>query len=111
MSAETNAPTEGNPASKGTVIKDELVWLDDGNIVILVGPGAPVPDREVVPNGDVYAFKCHKSMLARYSTVFRQLFETPGSSEDPAMDGVPTMSLPDDPDDLRNLLRILYGFL
>ncbi|GJE88190.1 BTB/POZ domain-containing protein [Phanerochaete sordida] len=82
------------------VIMDEFINFDDGNTVILAGPG-PV----------LHGFKCHKGVLASRSEVFRQMFGIPGSPEDGSIDGVPKMSLPDDWNDIRDLLRLIYGSL
>ena len=91
-------------------VKDDCVWFMDGNIIILAGPAAKVPGCER-QDGRVYAFRCHKAVMARHSEVFRQLFEMPGSDEDEMLDEVPTVTLPDKWEDVRDLLRLLYGYL
>ena len=91
-------------------IEDEQVNFADGNIIILAGPGAKIPGQQQ-QDGDVYSFKCHKGVLASRSEVFRQMFETPGSVEDEMINGVQTVTLSDNWEDLRDLLRLLYGYL
>lgn len=91
--------------------EDSHVWFSDGNIIIFAGPGALVPGREHVVHGDVYGFRCHKSVLANCSPVFEQMFEIPVNDQNNQFcDGVPVASISDDWEDVRDLLRILYGF-
>lgn len=105
-------PSESEDRDKiPEIILDDHVWFDDGNIIILAGPGARVPGREPASQGAIYGFKCHKSVLASRSDVFEQMFGTPGGSDDPTLDGTPTVSLSDDWEDVRNLLWLLYGHL
>ena len=39
------------------ISKDEHVWFDDGNILILVKPGVQGPGHESVLEGSVHGFK------------------------------------------------------
>ena len=89
--------------------RDEHVWWDDGNIIVLAGPGAPVPGQQPAAGGDVYGFRCHKSILGRHSPVFNGMFENPPGPADLKLYDTPVVALSDDWKDVRDLLRSFYG--
>ncbi|GJE88189.1 hypothetical protein PsYK624_042720 [Phanerochaete sordida] len=91
-------------------IEDEHINFADGNLVILAGPGADIPGRGR-RDGPVHSFRCHQSVLARRSEPFQQMFGMPGSVPDEYLDGIPAVTLPDDWQDVRDLLRLLYDYL
>ena len=93
-----------------TTIEDERINFADGNLVILAGPGADVPGRGR-REGPVYSFRCHQSVLASRSEPFQQMFGMPGSIPDEYFNGIPAVTLPDDWQDIRDLLRLLYDYL
>lgn len=76
--------------------RHDQLWFDDGNIVLLV---------------DNVAFRVHRSLLGRHSTVFKDLFELsqPSTSIDEQMDGVPLVKLHDSPHELTDLLDVIYN--
>lgn len=76
--------------------RHDQLWFDDGNIVLLV---------------DNVAFKVHRSLLSRHSTVFKDLFELsqPSTSIDEQMDGIPLVKLHDSPHELADLLDVIYN--
>lgn len=75
------------------VQKDEEVWLPDGNVVVVC--------RNT-------AFRLHKSVLARHSEVFRDLFTLPEAGVDEYMEDCPVVHLnSDDPHDLRHLFLVV----
>lgn len=93
-------------ATKAELTQDEVVWFEDGNIIVLAGPGC---NRE---SGPIYGFKCHKSVLVAKSPVFETLFQLPNSGGGgDAVDGVQTVDFPDKWEDVRDFLRYLYGAL
>jgi len=73
--------------------KDTHVYLDDGNIVLVAG---------------MTCFRVHRSLLAKYSPIFRDMFSLPQPEDQEMYDGVPMVELQDDPDILRALLRVIY---
>ncbi|KAM5531292.1 hypothetical protein V8D89_015047 [Ganoderma adspersum] len=75
--------------------KDDDVWLSDGSIVT-----AAV---------DNVAFRVHKSILARRSEIFNDLFSLPNADEATAetMEGCPVVRVSDSSIDIRHLLRVL----
>lgn len=75
---------------------DEL-WFDDGSIVLAV-----------VDNGTRHIFKVHKSLLAKHSPVFRDMFTLPCPTSDETYEGLPVVAMPDSFRDLCDLLRVLY---
>ena len=72
------------------------LWFDDGNVVLLA---------------DNVAFKVHRSLLSRHSTVFKDLFELsqPSAALDEQLDGVPLVKLHDSSHDLADLLDVIYN--
>lgn len=86
------------------LIRDEHIWFEDGNIAICAGPGC-------TGVGPVYGFKCHASVLASRSPVFKTMLQLPNASESgKKLDGTPRVDLLDKWEDTRDLLRLLYGF-
>lgn len=72
---------------------DDL-WYDDGSVVLIA------QDR---------AFRVHRSILSQQSSVFRDMFSIPQSSDVVNMDGCPTVELADDAFMLEHLLRAIYN--
>ncbi|KLO06825.1 hypothetical protein SCHPADRAFT_1002109 [Schizopora paradoxa] len=80
----------------------ETLWHDDGNIVLAT---------------DAFLYRVHKGVLAKNSTVFRNMFMLPGDGTeggtaglgDGVWDGVPMVKMAGDDDvDVYNLLMALY---
>ncbi|KLO06255.1 hypothetical protein SCHPADRAFT_1002445 [Schizopora paradoxa] len=80
----------------------ETLWHDDGNIVLAT---------------DAYLYRVHKSVLAKNSAVFRNMFMLPGDGTeggaaglgDGLWDGVPMVKMAGDDDvDVYNFLMALY---
>ncbi|KAF9818297.1 hypothetical protein IEO21_02925 [Rhodonia placenta] len=72
---------------------DDL-WYDDGSVVLIA------QDR---------AFRVHRSILSQQSSVFRDMFSIPQSSDVMNMDGCPIVELADDALMLEHLLRAIYN--
>ncbi|GJE88202.1 BTB/POZ domain-containing protein [Phanerochaete sordida] len=83
------------------LIRDERVWFADGNVIVRAGPGC-------TGDGPVYGFRCHSSVLAARSPVFADMFQLPNAAGD-RFEGAECVDLPDDAEDVRGLLRYLYG--
>lgn len=73
--------------------KEEDVWFEDGNIV-LVAQDTP--------------FLVHKSVLATKSDVFRDTFSVARAECDEMLDGIPILRLADGWIDVRNMLVAIY---
>jgi len=86
-----NASPEVGP--QNGLVCDKEFWFDDGNIVLVVCTDA---------------FRVHKSVLARSSEIFRDLFTVAQPCSYPFIEGCPIVHLSDHPDDVRHLLRALY---
>ncbi len=84
------------------LVPDRDLWLEDGNIVIAV-------TDDTSEEKTTYAFKCHRSVLAKQSRVFEGLFGIPASenSED-VYEGLPLVMLPDAYADVKGLLHYIY---
>ncbi|KAI0345786.1 hypothetical protein BDW22DRAFT_1426440 [Trametopsis cervina] len=98
------APAQERRRIEGEVnyIRDQDIWLSDGNIVIIVED----PDD---PFMRTFALKCHRSVLARHSQVFNTLFTLPQSPEaEEEYDGAPVVRLSDPYKDLKSLIQMLY---
>ena len=77
-------------------VKDEEVWMDDGNIIVSGGTNPRT------------MFKCHRSILSTRSDIFSDVFTLPASSANELYEGLPVVHLPDAAADVKQLLRILY---
>ncbi|TFY57397.1 hypothetical protein EVJ58_g7043 [Rhodofomes roseus] len=75
------------------VKRDEAVWFEDGNVVLQAGE---------------IAFRVYQGLLAMNSEVFAGMFSVPQPDSVERLDGCPVIHLPDHPDDLRHLLRVLF---
>ncbi|KAI0640938.1 hypothetical protein C8Q79DRAFT_424060 [Trametes meyenii] len=73
--------------------RDSEYWFDDGSIVIVA--------RDT-------AYKVHKSILARHSRVFSDLFSAPQTTADDYVECTPAVHVQDAPSDFSNLLKALY---
>ncbi|KAK7005780.1 hypothetical protein R3P38DRAFT_3039555 [Favolaschia claudopus] len=81
------------------IIHDSKFYYDDGNIVL-----AAKDESE----NDVY-FRLHKSILAKQSPVFADLFILPTPSNMELYDGVPLVKMAgDSASDLREFIELLY---
>ncbi|GLB42053.1 hypothetical protein LshimejAT787_1100680 [Lyophyllum shimeji] len=84
-----------------TIKKDESVYYDKGDIVLLSSPEDDV----------ITAFKVDKVFLMRFSKVFEGMLETIPSdsvSSEDTYDGVPFVELQDKASDLASFLKALY---
>ncbi|KAJ3513919.1 hypothetical protein NLJ89_g2688 [Agrocybe chaxingu] len=79
----------------GGITRSEDFWLDDGNIIL---------------QAESTQFRVHKSMLARHSTVFKDMFSFPQPAEplDPVVEGCPVVTLSDPAWDVEVILSIFY---
>lgn len=83
-----------NAPDHSHLIKDELLWLEGGDVVFKAGN---------------FAFKVYRGMLARRSRALRDLLYPPVKTEDPAgtFDGLPLVSVSDSASDIRYFLLVL----
>lgn len=100
--SEDVSTTETRSSSRAELIRDEHVWFEDGNIIIRAGHG-------YMGDGSVYGFRCHASVLASRSPVFKTMLELPNASGE-KLDGAFCVDFPDQWEDVKGLLRFLYGF-
>lgn len=78
--------------------RHSTLWFEDGNIVL-------VTDAENV------GFKVHRSILARQSLVFRDMFEIPQPMHEEEYDGCAMIHVYDTAADLAIFIEVLYdGF-
>ena len=85
-------PEPSEPKSLEGASRDEELWLDDGNIVLVAGDTM---------------FKVYRGLLAAQSPIFGDVFAVASSSRGAHFDNVPTVRLTDSPEDLKHLLRAL----
>ena len=91
----SSLPTELATVSlSGSVKRDQELWFEDGNIVLLA--------RDT-------AFRVYRGLLTRHSVIFRDLFSMAQPSSAETMESCPVVHISDSPDDLRYLLRPLCG--
>jgi len=70
-------------------------WVEDGNV-------------DVVSADDSKAFRVHRSILSRYSQVFKDMFAASHEGES-SIEGCPVVRLQDAADDIEHVLCALYG--
>ena len=65
------------------------LWLEDGNVILVA---------------EKTAFKVHRSILARNSEIFHDLFELPQPVDEETFEGCPIVHLPDSKEDVEYML-------
>ncbi|KAF6759163.1 hypothetical protein DFP72DRAFT_1005145 [Ephemerocybe angulata] len=84
-----------SPASEEeTPTQSMEVWFSDGNIVL---------------QAQNVQFKVHKSVLAKHSSVFADLFEMPHTNDEQSVDGCPVVELHDSAEDIKHVVLTIYG--
>ncbi|KLO07219.1 hypothetical protein SCHPADRAFT_945468 [Schizopora paradoxa] len=97
--SESSSTENGGQQENATTTEpqphDEF-WFSDGSIVLAT---------------DIHLYRVHKSVLARYSKVFSDMFEIPtGDANTESWEGVPIVRMVGDSDgDVCVLLKALYG--
>ncbi|KAJ7747295.1 hypothetical protein B0H16DRAFT_1280384, partial [Mycena metata] len=77
---------------------DPDLYFDDGNIVLSAKDG----------KGQTIYFRLSKRILAKNSPVFKDMLAMPTPETVEHYDGIPLVEMPDDADDLRLLLSLLF---
>ncbi|KAF8798311.1 hypothetical protein BYT27DRAFT_7177806 [Phlegmacium glaucopus] len=83
---------------KTTVDNHPSLYLIDGNIVLVAPRSA----------GGFVAFRVHRSILAKVSSVFESMFSLPMGEHVEEYDGVPAVYMSDCAEQLENLLMMMY---
>ncbi|KAG2157152.1 hypothetical protein DEU56DRAFT_750327 [Suillus clintonianus] len=84
-------------ATKDEILRQGDLYYADGSVVLL----AARADK-------THAFRVHKSVLGSHSKVFADMFALPSAANHEMYDGVDSVNMPDDAQDLEDLLRALY---
>lgn len=90
--------TVGTPEE---IVEDDTLFFMDGNIVILSAP----------TEGRVVAFKVYQGILARYATVFRDMFSAPGPrsmSAEELYNGCPFVRVTETGEEIGGLLHAIF---
>jgi hypothetical protein len=74
---------------------ERSLWMDDGTVVLCSGTSL---------------FRVYRGVLARESSVFKDLFSLPQPAGDPTYEGCPLVTLPDQPIDLYYLLAAIHDY-
>ncbi|OBZ74901.1 hypothetical protein A0H81_05169 [Grifola frondosa] len=80
--------------NNGEVNRDEVIWFDDGNIILIAGDTS---------------FRVYKGLLAQRSEIFSDLFTVPQPLDAEEIDGCPVVRLSDSPQDLKYFLQIIFN--
>ena len=91
---DTGTPVPRTPGTPDEIQKHLDLWFDDGNVVLVAM--------------DNTGFRLHRSILARHSVIFRDMFGIPQPICAEAFDGCPVVRLQDSSEDLGYLLSALY---
>ncbi|KAF8216825.1 hypothetical protein K438DRAFT_1658313 [Mycena galopus ATCC 62051] len=87
-----SVPSAKRKRADASITRSEL-WNDDGNVVL---------------QAENIQFRVHWGILARNSSVFRDMQGLPQPPDEPNIDGCPVVELSDDPRDVEYLLKVLY---
>ena len=79
------------------IVKHSSLFFPDGNIIL-----------SITHNDEQHLFRCHKSVLAKHSPVFADMFELAQWTDQEEYDGVLSVTLPDAFEDVSALLSLLY---
>lgn len=80
------------------ITNHDSLYFNDGNIILLA-PQSP---------NHYTAFRVHRSILTRMSTVFEELFSTPQVDKMETYEGIPYVYMVDGSDALQSLLQLVY---
>lgn len=104
MAAYTSdgAETRGRKRARKEVALCEFphhqeLWLEDGNVIIITSKSM--------------AFRVHKSVLSKHSTVFKTTFLLPQPADEERMEGCSVVHVDDKPEVFENFLNVLYQCL
>ncbi|KAF7370421.1 BTB domain-containing protein [Mycena sanguinolenta] len=86
------AKRQRTESEDGSITRSQM-WISDGNVVL---------------QASQMQFRVHWSVLARNSSVFRDMQGLPQPPDEPTIDGCPVVHLSDDPNDIGHLLEVLY---
>ncbi|KAF7297738.1 BTB domain-containing protein [Mycena kentingensis (nom. inval.)] len=86
-------PCDNGPEPESAITRSPDYWFDDGSIVLQV---------------ESTQFRIAKSMLARHSSVFKDMLSLPLPSDEPLIEGCPVVVLPDSSADWTRLLEVMY---
>ncbi|CAA7261832.1 unnamed protein product [Cyclocybe aegerita] len=95
LASDDGDVTVSSTESASGITRSTNFWLDDGNIIL---------------QAENTQFRVHKSMLARQSSIFKDMFSIPQPSEplDPVVEGCPVVTLSDKASDVDCILSIFY---
>ncbi|KAF7315148.1 BTB domain-containing protein [Mycena indigotica] len=92
MSSSSSPPAKRPRTEEDTIVRSEI-WYKDGSVVLQAANTQ---------------FRVHFSLLAAHSTVFSDMYELPQPELQATVDGCPLVEVHDDPEDVKNLLSVLY---
>ena len=93
LSVSDDASTsDANESHPGRIQRHPEFWLDDGNVILVAGDTA---------------FRVYRGLLESQSTVFQDMFASSSAIPDESYRDCPIVHLTDDPEDLRDFLRVL----
>lgn len=69
------------------------IWFDDGSVIL---------------QAESTQFRVHRTILARHSSVFRDIFDVPRPHDESLIEGCPIIRLSDSAEDIRLALIALY---
>lgn len=82
------------PSASHDIPRHKDFWFEDGNVVFVARKSM--------------AFRVHKSILSRKSTVFRDMFAMPQPADVEKIDAFAVVHVDDSPDLLQNFFEALY---
>ncbi|TFY54801.1 hypothetical protein EVG20_g9559 [Dentipellis fragilis] len=89
---------------QGHIKHHEDLYFDDGNVALIATSRGNGGDSE-----EHLVFRLHQSVLAKHSSVFKDMFTMPPAAGVELYEGIPLVRVTDSAPDLEALLRALYN--
>ncbi|KAA1474143.1 hypothetical protein DENSPDRAFT_315341 [Dentipellis sp. KUC8613] len=104
LSSTSTVATTTFAMNQGNIKHHEDLYFDDGNVALVVMSRSDDGDSE-----EHLVFRLHRSVLAKHSPVFKDMFTMPPAAGAELYEGVPLVRMTDSASDLEALLRALYN--
>jgi len=78
--------------------RDEDLYFEDGSVIL------SAKDTD----GNFVYFRIHKSVLAKQSSIFKDMFSLPPPADMDVYDGLPLVQVHDNSKELKEFLQVMY---
>lgn len=92
--------------------RHDRLYLPDGNIILTTSeptkPLSLIEPADTESHNGVILFRVHVSVLSMHSSVFKDMFESPGHTVNEMYDGAPLVKMQDTTSELECFLNAMY---